>query len=108
VVQAEAIASLASSSFAEAIHAVTKLYATLTDMQLRRVLLTALGASSASEAFHFLCQIVKDAPFDEAKWGLEALKPKLHDEESRSQIERYLKERNNADLLQIYASAKTN
>jgi hypothetical protein len=108
VVQSEAIASLASSSLAEAVNAVTKLYKSLTDMQLRRVLLTALGASPASEAFNFLCQIVKDAPFDEAKWGLEALKPKLHDEESRRQIEGYLKERNNADLLQIYASAKTN
>jgi hypothetical protein len=103
VVQAEAIASLASSSLAEAIHAVSNLYPALSDTQLRRVLLTALGGSSATEAFNFLCSIVKEAPVNEAKWGLEALKSKLHDEENRTQIEDYLNERNDAALLQMYA-----
>lgn len=103
VMQSEAIASLASSGLAEAVNGATKLYTTL-DAQLRRVLLTALRGSSASEAFNFLCQIVKDAPVNEAKWGLEALKPKLHDEESRSLIEKYLKERSDEDLWQAYAS----
>jgi hypothetical protein len=108
VVQAEAIASLASSSLAEAINAASKLYPALSDTQLRRVLLTALGGSSATEAFNFLCQIVKEAPVNEAKWGLEALKPKLHDEEIRAQIEGYLKERNDTDLLRMYQTIKTN
>jgi hypothetical protein len=106
VVQAEAIASLASSSLAEAVHVVTKLYPTLSDMQLRRVLLTALGASSASEAFNFLCQIVKDAPLNEARWGLEALKPKLHDEENYSLIETCLTQRKDDELLQTYTTWK--
>lgn len=102
VVQSEAIASLASSSLAEAVNAVANLYKTLSDMQLKRVLLTALGASSASEAFNFLCQIVKDAPVNEAKWSLEALKPKLHDEEKRSLIETYLAKRKDDELSQTY------
>lgn len=101
VVQSEAIASLASSSLAEGINAITKLYKTLSDAQLKRVLLTALGGSSASEAFNFLCQIVKDGSVSEAKWSLEALKPKLHDEESHAVITKLLKERNDDELLQF-------
>jgi hypothetical protein len=96
VIQAEAIASLASSSLAEAIHAVSKLYSTL-DAQLKRVLLTALGGSSATEAFNFLCQIVKEAPVNEAKWGLEALKPRL-DSEGKERLEAVLDERKDGEL----------
>jgi hypothetical protein len=103
VVQSEAVASLASSSLAEAIHAVTKLYPTL-DAQLRRVLLTALGGSSASEAFNFLCQVVKEKDVSEAKWGLEALRSKLYDADSRMVIETYLAERKDAELLKLYKS----
>jgi hypothetical protein len=103
VLQAEALASLASSSLSEAISAVTALYPMLTDTQLRRVLLTALAASPTTEAFTFLCQILKDAPVNEAKWGLEALKPKLHDEENRTLIETCLAKRKDEDLLRAYA-----
>lgn len=105
VVQSEAIASLASSGLAEAINAVTKLYKILTDMQLRRVLLTALGGSSTSEAFNFLCQIVRDAPVNEAKWGLEALKPRLYDE-GKTTLEAFLNERKDDELLGLYQSWK--
>jgi hypothetical protein len=104
VVQAEAIASLASSGFAEAINAVTRLYRTLSDTQLKRVLLTALGGSSATEAFNFLCQIVKEAPVNEAKWGLEALRSKIYDEDSRKIIEKNLAERGDKDLLNFHES----
>ncbi len=104
VIQSEAIASLASSSLAEAIHAVTKLYPALSDAQLRRVLLTALGGSSATEAFNFLCQIVKTAPVHEAKWGLEALKSKVYDSESKTMIEQHLAERKDKELLSFYQS----
>lgn len=100
VIQSEAIASLASSSLAEAIHAVTKLYPTL-DAQLKRVLLTALGGSSATEAFNFLCQIVKEAPVNEAKWGLEALKSKLYDSDSKTIIEQHLAARKDKELQKI-------
>jgi hypothetical protein len=103
VVQAEAIASLASSSFAEAVNAVTKLYSTL-DAQLRRVLLTALGGSSATEAFHFLCSIVKEKSVNEAKWGLEALKSKLYDPESKAVLETSLAQRKDDELLRLYKS----
>ena len=96
VVQAEAIASLASSGLAEAVKAVTKLYPTL-DGQLRRVLLTALGGSSATEAFNFLCSIVKEAPVNEAKWGLEALRPRL-DSEGKERLETILNERKDGEL----------
>ncbi len=106
VVQSEAVASLASSSFAEAVNAVTKLYEALPDSQLKRVLLTALGASSVSEAFNFLVQIVKDAPVNEARWGLEALKPKLFDADNKAVIEQYLKARKNDDLSKLYQSWK--
>jgi hypothetical protein len=102
VVQAEAIASLASSSLAEAVHTVTKLYPTLSDMQLRRVLITALGGSSATEAFNFLCHVIKEAPANEAKWGLEALRPKLYDTDSRTIIEQHLAERTSQELLSFY------
>jgi hypothetical protein len=101
VVQSEAIASLASSGLAEAVNAVTKLYKTLSDAQLKRVLLTALGASSASEAFNFLCQIVRDAPVNEARWGLEALKPRL-DDEGKTTLEAFLKDRKDSELLRLY------
>jgi hypothetical protein len=104
VLQAEALASLASSSLSEAINDVTTLYETLTDTQLRRVLLTALGASPTPEAFTFLCQILKDAPVTEAKWGLEALKSKLHDEENRNLIETCLAKRKDDELLRAYAA----
>lgn len=103
VVRSEAIASLASSSLAEAVNAVTKLYPTL-DAQLKRVLLTALGGSSATEAFNFLCQIVKEGSVNEAKWGLEALKSKLYDEDSRRKVEQHLGERKEAELLNLYQS----
>jgi hypothetical protein len=103
VVQSEAIASLASSGLAEAVNAATKLYPTL-DAQLRRVLLTSLGGSNASEAFNFLCSIVKNAPANEAKWGLEALNSKLYDPDSKVMIRRYLAERNDRELLKLYES----
>jgi hypothetical protein len=97
VVQAEATASLASSSLAEAVNTVTKLYTTLSDTQLKRVLLTALGGSPAAEAFNFLCQIVKEKSVNEAKWGLEALKPRL-DGEGKKMLEAILNERKDDKL----------
>jgi hypothetical protein len=103
VLQSEAIASLASSSLAEAIHTVTKLYPTL-DAQLRRVLLTALGGSSASEAFNFLCQVVREKDVSEAKRGLEALKSKLYDADSKAVIRQFLTERKDRELLDLYES----
>jgi hypothetical protein len=90
VLQSEAIASLASSNHAQAIRLVCNLYAKLSDRQLRRVLLTAFGASVTTEAFNFLLEILKDGPTHEAQWALEALQSRQHDKQV---IEEYLNQR---------------
>ncbi len=102
VVQSEAIASLASSNLVEAIRVVTHLYKTLSDTQLRRVLLMALGASPITEAFEFLIQQLKEAPVSEARWALEALKSKRYDPDVKIRIETSLKERKSKELLEVY------
>ena len=104
VVQAEAIASLASSNIAEAINAVKQLYPTFSDTQMRRVLVMALGGSPITEAFNALVALLRETPVSEAKWALKALKSKRHDLEYRSAIEQCLKERKSKELLEIYQS----
>ena len=102
VLQAEALASLASSSIPVAVNAVTEVYPTLTDTQLRRVLLTALGGSAAQEALDFLCATLEMADLQEASWALEALKPKLHDEDLECRVFEQLKARQDDELLRVY------
>ena len=102
VVQAEALASLASSSLPEAVDAVTRTYPTLTDTQLRRVLLTALGGSPTEAALEFLCYMLEQAPLQEATWALQSLKPKLHDDATRRRILEHLKARQDDELLHEY------
>ena len=102
VLRAEALASLASSSLNEAITTVTQIYPKLKDIQLRRILLTSLGVSSRPEAFIFLCERLREGDAQEAKWALEALKSKGHDEESKSQITKELRQRNDDALLKLY------
>lgn len=101
VVRAEALASLASSSLPEALGAVTEIYPTLADAQLRRVLLTALGGSPTEAAHDFLCHVLGQAPLQEATWALEALKPKLHDDAIRERVWEHLKARQD-ELLHKY------
>lgn len=104
VLQAEAIASLASSSFPEAVTALTVLYSSLKDRQVRRVAITTLGTSPTNEAFRFLCQLVQGASSSEAKWALEALRPKLDSEANRNLIKSHIITRNDPDVLDLYAS----
>jgi HEAT repeat protein len=102
VIQAEAIASLASSNVAEAVNGVSRLYSTFNDLQLRRILLTALGASPTTEAYTFLLESIKEAPIGEAKWALESLKPKQHDPDVKREIEACLQKRKSKELLEMY------
>ena len=92
ILAAEAMASLASSSLPEAIHKVTSNYDTFEDEQLKRILLTSLGASPAQEAveFLYLC-LQKDLP--DARWALAALEPKLHNEEIKQRVSEILDQR---------------
>jgi hypothetical protein len=106
VLQSEALASLASSSLAEAITAVTHIYPTLKDIQVQRILLTSLGISSTQEAFSFLCNILGKGDTQEARWALEALKSKLHDEESKAQITKELTQRNDVIPIPINSFIK--
>jgi hypothetical protein len=87
--QAEALASLASSSLPEAIELVSRDYATILDPQLRRILLTSLSLSATQEALSFLLEQVQQA-LPEALWAFEALKPKLHDDEVRQRVQSIL------------------
>lgn len=102
VLQAEALASLASSSVPEAIENVVNLYASFDDTQLQRVILTSLGGSSTNEAVDFLCATLSNAPQQEATWALEALKPKLHDEALKDRVLEALKQRPNDDMLRRF------
>ena len=104
VVQAEALAALASSSSPAAVTAAVKHYSFLDDTQLKRVLLTALGGSSTQEAFDFLLDLVS-APKQEATWALKALGPKLMREEARESVYQVLKVRGDADLLELFMSS---
>lgn len=102
VIQAEALASLASSSVPEGVRKITERYPSLTDTQLKRVLLTSLGGSPTEEAVSFLCDVLKTASSQEATWALEALKPKLHDDDLERRVLEYLQARADDDLLQSY------
>ncbi len=104
VLQAEAVASLASSSVAEAIKEVIGLYPKLKDMQLQRVMFTALGVSPLEEAVRFLLQRLKEGDASEAKWALEALKSKSHNESLRDSIVEILQKRNDLVLSKLYQS----
>lgn len=96
--EAEALASLASSSVSDAIHLVLERYEQQTDEQLKRILLTSLGVSTAQEATNFLLEkLTTDT--NEATWALESLKSKLHDEDLKKQVLLILEERSNSDLL---------
>jgi len=93
ILAAEAMASLASSAFSEAIAKVTETYDEFEDEQLRRILLTSLGASPTQEALDFLyLQLQKDLP--DARWALSAVEPKLHNEEIKQSVLELLDLRN--------------
>ena len=87
--------------FSEAVDAVLGLYPTLTDTQVQRVVLTALGASPTREAFDFLCGVLRAAPLPEATWALDALAPKLYGDAAEV-VKQCLRTRQNDDLLQRF------
>lgn len=102
VLQAEALASLASAALPEAIQAVMANYPTLSDAQLQRVVLTALGGSPTEEAVEFLLTTLQSPEEREAQWALEALKPKLRDEALQARVLEHLQVRPSDDLLRSY------
>lgn len=93
VLAAEAMASLASSSLPEAIHKITSNYETFEDEQLRRILLTSLGASPTQEALDFLYTCL-ERPLPDARWALTALEPKIHNDEIKEKVIELLDQRN--------------
>jgi hypothetical protein len=102
VLQSEALASLASSSLPEAITEVTTLYPALSDLQVKRIVLTSLGISSTREAFDFLYDRLTKGDAHEVKWALTALTSKRHDEERKSLIANEVTKRNDDVLLTIF------
>ena len=100
-IQAEALASLASSSLPEAIDLVSNDYEQLVDPQLRRIILTSLSLSSTEEALEFLYDQLRE-PLPEASWAFEALKSKLHDEDIRSRVFTTLNKRGDALVNQFH------
>ena len=102
VLQAEALAALASSALAEAVGAVTVSYKNIKDTQLRRVLLTALGGSPTQEAFDFLCHTLETAPLPEASWALEALNIRGVEEEKRVRVASVLEARQDDALWRAF------
>ena len=107
VLQAEALASLASSALPEAIRAVTASYQMLSDVQLQRVVLTALGGSPTEEALEVLLHTLETASEREAIWALEALEPKLHSEDMKAQVLKSIEKRQDSKLLTRYQSFAT-
>ena len=101
VIQAEALASLASSSVPEGVVKIAERYPSLTDPQLKRVLLTSLGGSPTGEAVDFLYELFKTAALPEATWALEALKPRL-DDEKQTLIQSILESRQEDDLWRVF------
>jgi hypothetical protein len=80
VLESEALAALASSTIPKAIALVREHYAKVVDSQLKRIIITSLGASTSSEAIDFLCEILGQQN-ETSGWAFEALKAKLVDDE---------------------------
>ena len=102
VLQAEALASLASSQLVNAVEKAVVLYDTLSDAQLQRVVLTALGGSPTEAALKFLLHKLTTPSEREARLALESLRPKLYDEDMKAQVLKMLRTRQDKTLLDVY------
>ena len=100
VLQAEALAALASSDVPMAVEKAIQQYAHLIDEQIKRILLTSLGSSSIPKAQTFLLKMLGSNE-QEATWALDALKPKLHNEDIREQVIEHVRQREDPSLLQM-------
>ena len=95
--QAEALASLASSQLPDAVLLATTSFTHLVDSQLRRILLSSFGISPTEEAQSFLLEQLVE-PLPEASWALQALEAKFHDDALYEKVKRIVSEHGDPTL----------
>ncbi|UCH24533.1 MAG: hypothetical protein JSV66_11310 [Trueperaceae bacterium] len=100
--RAEALGALARSNHDAAAAAAVSMYQDLNDDQLRRIVVTAMGASHSVTAQAFLLERLS-APLHEAEWALEALLPKLQAGPDLDRVELALRERDDVLLARFMA-----